>query len=168
MAPTPNLKVHMPENDKESEKESLDKRARNAIEEARMVLPGIQALFGFQLIAALNQRFQDFSESMQTLHFVALVLIAVAIALIMTPAAYHRIVEEHDVSNFFIDLASVMIAVSMVPLMIAISIDVYLLARLILRDAAMSLWSAGLLLGLFSLLWFGFPFVARGARKNKR
>ncbi|TLG71825.1 hypothetical protein [Methylocystis sp. B8] len=33
------------------------KLARGAIEEARMVLPGIQALFGFQLIAVFNNRF---------------------------------------------------------------------------------------------------------------
>jgi hypothetical protein len=30
-----------------------------AIEEARMVLSGTQALFGFQLIAAFNERFQQ-------------------------------------------------------------------------------------------------------------
>ena len=32
-----------------------EKMAREAIEEARMVLPGIQALFGFQLIAVFSQ-----------------------------------------------------------------------------------------------------------------
>ena len=33
--------------------------AREAIEEARMVLPGIQALFGFQFITVFNERFRQ-------------------------------------------------------------------------------------------------------------
>ncbi len=41
------------------ENESLQQQAQQTIEEARMVLPGIQALFGFQLIAIFNIRFQD-------------------------------------------------------------------------------------------------------------
>ena len=75
------------------EKEELDKRAQNAIEEARMVLPGIQALFGFQLIAVFNDRFMDLAASERVVHVWSLVLIALSIALIMTPAAYHRICE---------------------------------------------------------------------------
>jgi hypothetical protein len=35
----------------------LDRIAQAAIEECRIVLPGIQALFGFQLIAGFNQGF---------------------------------------------------------------------------------------------------------------
>ena len=35
----------------------IEKMARQAIEEARMVLPGIQALFGFQLVTVFNDRF---------------------------------------------------------------------------------------------------------------
>jgi hypothetical protein len=37
--------------------EHTEKIAQEAIDEARMVLPGIQALFGFQLIAVFNERF---------------------------------------------------------------------------------------------------------------
>jgi len=40
----------------QSESESPEERAHSTHQEARMVLPGIQALFGFQLIAAFNVR----------------------------------------------------------------------------------------------------------------
>ena len=65
--------------------------AQEAIEEARMMLPGIQALFGFQLIAVFNERFHQLTEADQVLHYIALLLVALAIAIIMTPAAYHRL-----------------------------------------------------------------------------
>ncbi|TPV98900.1 MAG: hypothetical protein USCAAHI_01656 [Beijerinckiaceae bacterium] len=61
--------------------------ARGTIEEARVVLPGIQDLFGFQLIAVFNERFRQLSEGEQLIHLTAIMLVAIAIALIMTPAA---------------------------------------------------------------------------------
>jgi hypothetical protein len=42
----------------EVEQESLKDEIANLIEEARVVLPGIQALFGFQLIASFQRRLQ--------------------------------------------------------------------------------------------------------------
>jgi DMSO reductase anchor subunit len=94
--------------------QTLGEAAKEAIEEARMVLPGIQALFGFQLIAVFNARFTELSPADQLVHFAAVLLVAIAIALIMTPAAYHRQVELGSVSDFFIKLASMLIAVAMV------------------------------------------------------
>ena len=67
---------------------TLEEETRTVIEEARMVLPGIQAFFGFQLIAVFNSRFQDLTHMEQVLHLVALLMLTVSIALIMTPAAY--------------------------------------------------------------------------------
>jgi hypothetical protein len=40
-----------------------EKMAMAALEEARMVLPRIQALFGFQLIAAFNETFRQLEPS---------------------------------------------------------------------------------------------------------
>ena len=66
---------------------SLEEETRTVIEEARMVLPGIQAFFGFQLIAVFNNRFQELTHTEQVLHLFALLLLAVSIALIMTSGA---------------------------------------------------------------------------------
>jgi hypothetical protein len=43
----------------------LEKAALLLLEECRMVLPGIQALFGFQLIAVLNPLFVQRLDAMQ-------------------------------------------------------------------------------------------------------
>ena len=43
----------------EREELSLSKAAEYLLEECRMVLPGIQALFGFQLVAVFNQSFGE-------------------------------------------------------------------------------------------------------------
>src|ERR1043166_1824963 len=78
---------------KQEEKEEIpiSKATQYLLEECRMVLPGIQALFGFQLIAVFSPGFAEkLSPIEQRLHLVAIGLVTLAVALIMTPAAYHR------------------------------------------------------------------------------
>jgi hypothetical protein len=155
-------------NDRGVEQEALDKRAQQTIEEARMVLPGIQALFGFQLVAIFNQRFPQIPAGQQLLHYAALLLIAVAIGLIMAPAAYHRIAEQQSVSRFFVQLGSVMIATSMLPLLTAISFEVYILGHLVLDNDQASFWIAIGLAALFGTLWYVLPFTARAFVRRRR
>jgi hypothetical protein len=145
---------------------SLEEETKTTIEEARMVLPGIQALFGFQLIAVFNTRFHDFSSLEQALHLVALLLVAFATALIMTPAAYHRIAERGIVSRRFVDLASRFLEWALMPLMLGISLDLFLLGRLILNNAAMSAAIASTMFLVFFGLWYVFPRAR--AKKSRR
>jgi Family of unknown function (DUF6328) len=150
------------------DKEELDKRAQNAIEEARMVLPGIQALFGFQLIAVFNQRFPQIPAGQQLLHYCALLLVGAAIGLIMAPAAYHRIAEQHSVSRFFIQLASFMIAVSMLPLLTALCFEIYILGNLVLDNDQASFWIAVAMAAFLAALWYVMPFTARAIVSHRR
>jgi hypothetical protein len=145
-------------------REELEKTTMATLEEARMVLPGIQALFGFQLIAAFNERFRQLPEGDQMAHYVALLLIAVAVAIIMTPAAYHRLAEQGGMSEFFLRLASILIATAMVPLMVALCIEVYLLGTVILQQRAISIVLAVVLLAIFAGLWFVFPLMMHHVR----
>jgi len=149
-----------------ADSDKIEKLAIAAIDEARMVLPGIQALFGFQLIAAFNERFRELEPRQQALHFVALVLVALAIAIIMTPAAYHRLAERGSISGFFVRLASGLIAIAMFPLMLALCIEVHLLGRVILQQEWISATISILLLIVFAGLWYGFPFAMRRSRRG--
>jgi hypothetical protein len=122
-----------------------------------MVLPGIQALFGFQLIAVLNPLFfQRLDAMQQRLHLVAIGLVAVAIGLIMTPAAYHRQTGPDEVSETFVTLAGRLVLWSMGPLAVAICLDFYLGGFVILRHQWVALLAAALLL-VFAALWWALP-----------
>jgi hypothetical protein len=124
-----------------------------------MVLPGIQALFGFQLIAVFNAPFwEKLSASEQRLHLLALGLLAVAIALVMTPAAYHRQVEPETVSRNFVLLSTRVLRWSLVPLAGAICLDLYLISRLILHSQIAGLFVSSLVLVVFIALWAVLPW----------
>jgi len=43
--------------------DKVDPDMRNIIEEARVILPGLQALFGFQTVAVSSERFEDLASS---------------------------------------------------------------------------------------------------------
>jgi len=140
---------------------SLDKAVEYLLEECRIVLPGIQVLFGFQLATVFTTRFaQDLSAGEQRLHLLAIALVAIAIALIMTPAAYHRQAEPQHASERFIRVSTRLLLASMPPLAVAICLDFYLVARLVLHDALVA-WLAAGLFAVFVALWFALPIVGR-------
>lgn len=145
-------------------REPLTEVASHLLEECRMVLPGIQALFGFQLIAVFNTKFWDLSPPERLVHLLAIGLVAIAVALVMTPAAYHRLAFQNAISQSFIASSSRLLLWSMFPLMVGTCLDFYLISTMILSSAW---WGAGLSLVLFTAfgtLWFGFPYVANKKR----
>jgi len=146
--------------DKEQEKLSLVAAAEFQIEECRMVLPGIQALFGFQLIAVFNSSFAErLSSGEQRLHLIAILLVAIAVAIIMTPAAAHRQISAGAMSRAFIVASTRLLLCSMLPLALGICIDFYLVARLILGGGALVPILAVGLFAVFGVLWFLLPRV---------
>ncbi len=77
-------------NTNEVERVSLQDGVTNALEEIRMVLPGLQALFGFQLICIFNAEFGKLSSPDKLCNWLALLLSVISATLLMTPAAYDR------------------------------------------------------------------------------
>ena len=146
-------------------RESLEEEATHATDEARMVLPGVQALLGFQLIAVFKQRFQDLAEGRQVLHLAAFLSLALAMTLIMAPAAYHRQAERGCVTRRFVDFASLLLTLSLVPLTVGLVIDTYLLVWLVVGTELPSLSIAGGALVVLVAFWFVVPQLARQARQ---
>ena len=133
------------------------------LEECRTVLPGIQGLFGFQLIAVFSTHFHDaLSRGEQQLHLLSIALIGIAIALIMTPAATHRQWDPCQVTLHFIRLSTKLLLASMIPLTLGLSIDFYLVARVTTDSTVAALFSAGLF-AIFVGLWFVAPRLWRNA-----
>ncbi len=141
-----------------SETLPLSKAAQLILDESRMLLPGIQALFGFQLIAVFNQTFSEkLTPFEQRIHLLAIALVVITTIIIMTPAAYHRQMEVKAVTDSFINMASKLMLISMIPLSISVCLDFYLVSRLILNDEFVSLVVAFVSFALFILVWIVLP-----------
>ena len=149
----------------ESQRLELFQAAEVLLEECRMVLPGIQGLFGFQLVAVFSAHFHEqLSPGEQELHLLAIALTCLAIALVMAPAATHRQTDPCEVSLAFIRMSSRLLLWSMAPLALGLCLDFYLVARVITGSEALA-WSAAALFALFGWFWYFLP--RRFARRNR-
>jgi hypothetical protein len=147
--------------EKQIHRETLEEEATHTTDEARMLLPGVQAVLGFQLVAVTNQRFTLFTSVEQALYLAAFLLLALAMGLIMAPAAYHRQVERGKVTRRFVDLASMLLTAAMLPLIVGVCLDAYLIARLILDERTMPAIVAGIVAIVLAGLWYGLPAFCR-------
>ena len=60
--------------------------------EARVVLPGAQALFGFPLAIVLTQSFEQLPSASKITHAASFFMVGLSVMLLIAPAAYHRVV----------------------------------------------------------------------------
>ncbi|HEV7476622.1 MAG TPA: DUF6328 family protein [Burkholderiales bacterium] len=152
------MDIAKPDGAGRTEQIKLDSAAGHLLEECRMVLPGIQALFGFQLIAVFNQGFgEKLSGPQQQLHFAALFLVAVAAGLVMAPAAIHRQTQQREVSERFIWLSSWLLMLSMFPLAAGLSLDLYLIGMIVFEAPGISIAFAIILFAVLMALWLALP-----------
>jgi hypothetical protein len=147
----------------EMKKTPIHIKIEQVLTEARVVLPGAQALLGFQFATVLLESFDKLPPSSKNVHMISLALMGVSVILLMTPAAYHRIVERGEDTEHFHDVASRLVLASMITLPIGICGDFYVVMRKVTETMSVSAASSLIVLAVFYGLWFGFTIY----RKSK-
>ncbi|HEY0546506.1 MAG TPA: DUF6328 family protein [Pyrinomonadaceae bacterium] len=145
----------------------LKDKIQQVLTEIRVVLPGAQALLGFQFISLLMESFEKLPQSSKYVHFISLSLVALSVVLLMTPAAYHRLVEQGEDTEHIHRFASRTLLAAMIPLALGISGDFFVVARKIMRSDGMAIGLAAFALLIFYGLWFGFTLYKRQAREQE-
>jgi hypothetical protein len=144
------------------ERQSLRDQVNCLEQECRMILPGIQALFGFQLVAVFNNRFAEaLSENQQLFHWAAIAFTILSTILILSPAAFHRQAEPHIISSKLVGLANRWVTLSLIPLMAGICTDFYLIGIVITKNEILSAGCAAPVFLGFIFMWFIFPVLSR-------
>jgi len=139
----------------------LDTRLRHVLTESRVMLPGAQALLGFQLITFYMEDYMKLPRPLQWVHLASLLLIAMAVVLLIAPAAFHRIADQGEATERSYQFASWMVLCAAMPLGLGLAGELFL----VLVKATQSFTIAGvasLLVLLLSYgLWFGYAIFAR-------
>ena len=157
--------VDEPEDKERDERRKLSDKIKHVLTECRVVLPGAQALMGFQFIAILTDSFDKLPSGPKYVHLACIGLSALAIILLMTPAAYHRIVEQGQETEHFHRFASKMFIAALVPLALGLSGDVYVVVQKVTGSQLVSIVSALVILAVFWELWFGLTLYRRTQRE---
>jgi Family of unknown function (DUF6328) len=142
----------------------LHAKIEQMLTEARVVLPGAQALFGFQLAIVLTQPFEQLPRASIIIHAASLFLVAVTVVLLMAPAAYHRIVYDGEDTDDMYRVGSALVTAATVPLALGLAGDVYVVIAKIAGSPAAGMAAGGLALIFLIGLWHIFPLLAASHR----
>jgi arginine exporter protein ArgO len=139
-------------------------RIEQLLTEARVILPGAQALFGFQLSIVLTEAFDKLPMPLRLAHAVSIGFVALAVMLLMAPAAYHRIVYAGEDTEEMLRTGSVMVTAATLPLALGLAGDIYVVIAKILESRTAGAVAGGVTLLLLLGLWYGYPLAAAGLR----
>jgi Family of unknown function (DUF6328) len=140
---------------------SVHDKIRQALTEARVIIPGNQALLGFQFAVILQPGFSDLAPGLKWVHLISLLLITLSTILLMTPAAFHRIAENGEETDRFYRVTHIMVLGSLPPLALGVCGDLFIVLFKVSSSFVLSV-AAGLgMLSLFFGLWFGYTWWCR-------
>jgi high-affinity Fe2+/Pb2+ permease len=140
-----------------------DRHNRQLVEllnELRVVLPGVQMLFGFLLAVPFTQRFSTVSNLQSNLYYGTFLAATAASVFLIAPASFHRIVWRHGRKRNLLHVSNKLAIIGTAFLAVAIAGSVGLVTSLLFGNA----WAAcavAFVAGLIAVVWFMLPFVSR-------
>ena len=143
------------------EESALEDRIDYVLTEARVVLPGVQALLGFQLIVILTESFGALPETSVLVHLGALAAIAISAVLLIAPAAHHRIVFGGEEAEEFPPIASAYLLAATVFLAFGMAADCYVIVAKVLDSTTSGLVAAIVTAAVCLGLWHIWPWMVR-------
>jgi uncharacterized membrane protein len=146
--------------DKTRTKEELDQEWSELVEEHRLAMPGTQVLFAFLLVLPFQQRFRELTEHQVYVYYSALLCAAIAIVLLITPTAAHRLLWRHGEKEALLRVSTFTAIAATAFLAAGMSGSVYLITDFLFGEPATAAVTA-VLGGLFIAFWYGLPLVRR-------
>lgn len=144
----------------------LTTKVEQMLTEARLILPGCQALLGFQLIVMLTHAFDVLPAQAKLIHAAGLCLVTLATILLMTPPALHRQSFGGDDSGLFLKLGSGFVIAAPLPLAFGIAADIYVVFQIINGSAWAALIASLCALLLMLSLWYVYPLILRARLRS--
>jgi cation transport ATPase len=146
--------------DKRRSKEELDQEWSELVEEHRLAMPGTQVLFAFLLVLPFQQRFRELTDSQVYVYYSALLCAAIAIILLITPTAAHRLLWRRGDKDALLKVSTFTAIAATAFLAAGMSASVYLITDFLFGEPATGVITA-VLGGLFIVFWYGLPLVRR-------
>jgi len=151
---------------REERETPIDVRVEHMLTEARVLLPGAQALLGFQLAVMLTDAFGELAFGSRIIHVVALCCTCLAVILLMAPAAFHRITFNGENTESFYRLGSALVLAAAVPLGCGIVGDLYVAVEKGLHQPTMAVIVAAVAFAALVSLWLIQPLLLRAKRRR--
>jgi hypothetical protein len=144
-------------------KTPIETRVEHMLTEARVLLPGAQAMLGFQLAVMLTETFAQLPAFARRLHAAALLATALAVILLMAPAAFHRIAFKGNSTETFHRIGSALVMAAAAPLALGIVFEMYVAVLRAVESDGWAWAAAGFVLLVLAGLWLALPLFIRAS-----
>lgn len=144
----------------ESRVQRLDRNYGEILQELRVAQTGVQLLLAFLLTVAFTPRFASFTMFQRDTYVASLVLGAAANALLIAPAAFHRMVFRRRLKEQLVRYANRFALCGLGLLMLALTAALLLILTVVLGPHAGS-WLTGGALAWFVFFWYVLPLWSR-------
>lgn len=144
----------------ETEEERADRMWQELIQEVRVAQMGVQILFGFLLTVVFTEKYDDLSDTDQTIYLVTVVLGACATGALIGPVSLHRLVSGRRVKPQAVQLASRLTLLGLVLLLATTTSSLLLILRVATHDGFVPYLVAGVV-AWYLLCWFVLPLWTR-------
>jgi hypothetical protein len=144
----------------ESPEERADRNFAELLQEVRVAQTGVQILFAFLLTLPFSARFGDLALRDRAVYVVTLLASAAAIALLVGPAAYHRMIFRQDRKPELVRAASRMAIAGLAFLLVATSGAVFVVMDVVV-DLGAAVAAAAVFATGCAVLWYLVPLRHR-------
>ncbi|WP_336486718.1 DUF6328 family protein [Methylobacterium nigriterrae] len=158
----------MTHSEPDGEHTPLEQKVEQMLTEARVILPGAQALLGFQLVITFTDAFEELPFPAKLVHLAALGFLMLTVIWLIAPAAFHRIVYAGEDTPGFLTIGSRFLLAASVTLALGIAADLGVVVTKVAGSATAGSAAAAAALALLVGLWHVYPLVLRGRSHTPR
>lgn len=134
--------------------------------ESRVILPGVQALLGFQLIVMMSKSFDQLPSAIRLVHVGALLSMALAMTLLIAPAAVHRLTFDGRDEDRMHAVGSVLITLALIPLAGGLCADLFVAMDRLFDGSVVAPVIAVVAFAVLIGLWYVVPMTLKPAARR--
>lgn len=131
------------------------------LDETRVILPGTQAILGFQLVAVFSQGFDRLDNVLKIIHLICVIFILISVILLMSTAGYHRIAQKSSENKKVLSYGSKMLILSMLFFLTGMCGDIFIVSYYITNSNMIAFIFGAIVLILALFMWYIFPMFKR-------
>ena len=144
----------------ETPMQRADRAYGEILQEVRVAQTGVQILFAFLLALAFQARFGSITTFQRGTYVATLMLCAGATALLIAPAAFHRVIYRRRLKQQLVSVANRLALSGLVLLLLSMTSAVLLIMDVVL-GLVPAIALAAVVLAWFTMWWFVLPLRSR-------
>jgi hypothetical protein len=158
--------MEVPNTNRQPDKGTIDRNWNELLQEIRVTETGVQILTGFLLTVPFSQRFGELDDVQRATYLAVLCGSVLTTALVVAPAAFHRILFRHRARRWLVEAANQCARAGLVLMAVTTSGTIFLVFDVV-EGTTTALVAFVLALAYFGSLWGLVPLLSHRRARSQ-